>query len=74
MVIEYVREGSIVNTADGFIECANFNGSIVYCTEYETDIDGYKTGKSCARMLTLYEIGLLMKEQDGNNHKLAWCD
>lgn len=72
--MELIKEGFRFNSSEGYVECCNYNGSIVYCTEYECDEEGYETGKTYARMLTLNEIAQYLKDEDGKNHKVMWED
>lgn len=68
---EYITKGTEVATAAGYEIITGWNGHIVYTDSYEVDEDGNES-KVCERMLTLEEIGHLMKEVDGKNHKVVW--
>ena len=72
MKIEYIKKGSIIDTLFGTIEVTGYNGSIVYGIEREYDEEGNVEREEETR-LTLNEIGHLMKEVDGRNHKV-WYD
>lgn len=66
-----IKTGDIIDTLAGYLEVKGYNGSIVYCEEYETNENGedVMTGD---RMLTCGEIALIMKEVDGRNHKVMF--
>lgn len=71
---DIITIGTRISTVTGCDIVTGYNGSIVYLDEYEPDFDNnpddlIKTGE---RMLTLYEIGLLMKELDGHNHNVTF--
>lgn len=69
--METIKTGDIIDTLVGYLEVKGYNGSIVYCDEYETTDNGedVMTGE---RMLTCNEIGKIMKEVDGRNHKVMF--
>lgn len=68
-----IFKGYKVTTAEGYILVKSYNGSIVYVSNYVSDEKDY-CHFECERMLTLSEIGALMKEVDGKNHKVIWED
>ncbi len=72
MKIEHITKGSIIDTFFGTIEVTGYNGSIVYGIEREYDEEGNVEREEETR-LTLNEIGHMMKEVDGRNHKV-WYD
>ncbi len=71
-----VKEGFTYTSTEGYTVCNGYNGSIVYCTEHETDIDGNETGNTNEQMLTLNEIAHRLKDFDygGRNCKVVWSD
>lgn len=68
---EYIAKGSIINTIFGEIEITGYNGSIAYCVEREYDESGEICREEEGRY-TLNEIGHLMKEVDGRNHRVRY--
>ena len=71
--MDIIRKGTKIDTATGYAHVTGFNGHIVYLDMYEANEDGY-CRFSEERMLTLSEVGLMMKEFDGRNHKVIWED
>ena len=72
MITERIRVGDAITTIAGEIRVTAWNGSIACCEEYETDPDQEKLIYVGARNLTPHEIGKLMKEIDGQNHKVLF--
>lgn len=70
---EYIMEGSEINTVGGYMVANDYNGSIVYLTEYTEAEDGDRMEEE-KRMLTLSEIADEMKKVDGRNHKVRWME
>ena len=70
---DVIRKGSEIETLAGYEKVTGYNGSIVYTDSYEVDEDG-KAEKLGERMLTLSEIGSLMREVDGKAHKVVYED
>lgn len=66
-----ISKGMSINTLAGCIIIDDFNGHVVYCSEYEVDFDGDLSYVG-ARVLTLPEIAKLMKEVDGRNYNVVW--
>lgn len=66
-----ISVGSRVETLAGYEVATGYNGSIVYTDSYEVDADGSAT-KVNNRMLTLAEIGHLMREVDGKLHEVRF--
>lgn len=66
-----ISKGMAINTIAGCIIIDDFNGHIVYCSEYEVNFYG---GLSYVgeRMLTLPEIAKLMKMVHGRNYNVVW--
>ena len=69
----YITRDTQINTMAGYIIAEDYNGSIVECSEYIVNEDG-SLEETDGRRLTLNEIGHLMKEVDGQNHKVFWID
>lgn len=67
----YITKGTRIDTAAGYLKVTDYNGSIVYCEEYIASETG-DLDQTDDRMLTLYEIADLMREVDGQNHKVYW--
>lgn len=78
---DIIKKGTQIDTIYGYEIVTYFNGSIVYTDSYRNPLDEceytieddpgeyVKTGES---MFTLDEIGNLMKEVDGRNHKVSF--
>lgn len=66
-----IYEGATIDTLTGNLKVKFYNGSIVDLDEYTIDDDDnlVKTGET---RLTLEEIGHVMKELDGMNHKVEY--
>lgn len=62
-----------IDTAEGYLVVKSFNGSMVVVEEYIVGEDDmlFDNGE---RGLTLAEIGKIMKDRDGMNHKVVWED
>ena len=67
----YIKKGDTINTMAGYEVVTGYNGSIVYTDSYEIgeDEEPEKVGE---RRLTLEEIGHIMREVDGLNHKVFY--
>ena len=68
---DIITKGSKIDTLAGYELVTNYNGSIVYTDSYEIDFNE-ELQKVGERMLTLEEIGHIMKEVDGCNHKVRY--
>ena len=68
---EIIKNGSEISTLAGYELVKGYNGSIVYTDSYEIDDDG-NASMVDERMLTLEEIGHLMREVDGRNHNVRY--
>lgn len=77
----YIRTGSEIDTATGILKVTGYNGSIVYCEQYEPEMTETENGdyidagdmtKTDERRLTLEEIGQILKESDGQNNIVIW--
>lgn len=67
-----IRKGDeIQRMGEGYEVVTGYNGSVVYTDSYEINDDGTST-KTGERMLTLEEIGHLLKEVDRCNHKVIY--
>lgn len=73
MIKEVIGAGSEVLGNDGIFIAESYNGDIVFGRQYEwnPDTDNYDIDAG-DRMLTLNEIGHMMKDLDGQNHKVVW--
>lgn len=73
MRFDHITKGTEIITQEGKLICEDYNGSIVYLREYlyndETEVSDIDNGE---RRLTLSEIGHVMREWDGNNHRVMW--
>lgn len=68
---EYIKEGTEIQTALGFIEVLGYNGSGLFdCLIFEEDEEGEEKGER--RYLTKSDIAGMMKEIDGRNHEVVW--
>lgn len=63
---EWLKVGDTVNTIFGWLVITGFNGSIVYCDEFE---DGEEIPEET--ILTPEEIGNRMRAIDGEQHHIA---
>lgn len=81
MKIETIKKGDVINTIEGFLIIDGFNGHIVTVQEHTMDYAENEDGsldydnaieKAEKRYLTLNEIALMMRENDGFNHKVVW--
>ena len=81
MKMEIIKKGDIINTVEGFLVVNGFNGHIVTVQEHTMDYAENEDGslnyddsieKVKKRYLTLNEIALMMRENDGFNHKVVW--
>lgn len=70
MKTETISKGMEITTETGYLKVKGYNGSIVYVDEITNDETGNEVVEE--RMLTLSEIGLMMKAVDGRNHDLRW--
>lgn len=68
---DIITIGTEINTISGIIKVTDFNGSLVAVDEYDIDEEGTPM-KVDGNALTLNEIGNLMKQMDGQNHKVSW--
>ena len=68
---DYITTGAKINTVEGYEEITAWNGSIVYTNSYVID-ENDEAVLDGERMLTLEEIGHLLKDYDGKNHKVEW--
>ena len=69
--MDTIKNGDMITTLSGYELVTGYNGSIVYTDSYiHSEDDPDKLIKDGERMLTLDEIGHLMKEVDGRNHKV----
>ena len=71
MGIEYITEGSIINTTEGYLEVKGHNDSdVIYFDEYGIDNELVEEYAS----LTLHDIARRMQELDGRHHEVCWID
>lgn len=71
----YIKVNDTINTIEGFLVVKGQNcGGLVYLDEYRVDDDGNEILNEKDRMLTLAEIGHIMKEVDGFNHDVRWAE
>lgn len=66
-----IYEGATIDTLTGSLKVKFYNGSIVDLDEYTID-DNDNLVKTGETRLTLEEIGHVMKELDGLNHKVEY--
>lgn len=71
---DYIKKYDQIETMAGYIVVTEFNGTILYCKEYDVDMDGNSVLKDDDARYTLAEVGHLMKEVDGRNHRVVWED
>lgn len=71
MRTQYITKGDTINTMAGYEVVKGYNGSIVDTDSYEIGEDG-EPEKVGERRLTLEEIGHIMREVDGLNHKVFY--
>lgn len=81
--IKRITKGTRIDTPVGYMIATGFNGSLVYLDVYEpemiedergnfVDAPGSGMVKVGDRRLTLGEVAEMMKEVDGQNHKVVW--
>lgn len=71
----YIKANDTINTIEGYLVVKGQNcGGLVYLDEYRVDDDGNEILSGKDRMLTLSEIGRVMKEVDGDNHNVCWAE
>ena len=68
---DYIWLGKKCSTFLGYDLITGYNGHIVSIISYEIEDDGYEKFDQ-ESTLTLSEIGSLMKEMDGRNHKVGF--
>lgn len=70
----YIKKGSVLETATGYITISGFNGSVVDVNEtvLNIDDDGNETETTNDARYTLNEIAALLHNHDGHNYRVIF--
>lgn len=79
-MFDHITKGTEITTEQGYLIIKGYNGHIVYANHYmqtwpddaEEFTDDTATEVVEERMLTLSEIGLIMRAVDGRNHRVIY--